>query len=368
MNNKKISIVSTEIERAEILKIKTLTIVPSIPELELEYDEEDSIRDTIVDFAYRLNLIGKEIHLPDYPIPIKISEQTITESLHIMKNEHARLFDLPLLLPILQEVSQNAIKMQVEPYRHNNGKWSHINGIHQYMSAFYNPENNMLYPVKITVQERVKSEEDSIYMTITVGHFNLEQIKKKDLPTLRSPDESEKERSHGESSLLRISLAELISKLNSKTTIFIKNLPNELLSSEQIKLKRDTIIKDIQKEGFEVNDDLVITKIKPSAIYPNENRIVVPYTVKGIEQTAFDEINVSKVNIFIGNKHKVNLNELNIINVTNKAQKIKTILVNMQESNIIASQQIAKIHNDCVSVHNQVLEILEQTKNHKTDI
>ena len=182
--------------------------------------------------------------------------------------------------------------------------------MHHFISAYYNYENNTIYPVKITIQERMNGEGDTIYMIAVVGNYIVNQMKKEGLPTLRIPDESGTERSHGELPSFELTLTDLISKFNNRTTIFIKNMPDGLLTKEQVELKKDVLIKDVRKEGYIVDREFNLLKVTADAVYSKENRIVIPNVINSVAVDAFSEININNIKIYLSNKEKIAFGDL----------------------------------------------------------
>jgi len=239
---------STEEERYNALKDRKLTVTRWNEENNiLLQNPNESISKALLRFSRENNIIGSYIKPEFFRGQVKINAATIKESISSMVKQQSDLYNLGKLLTILPEVSKTAILIQIEPFRHPNGKTNYINSVYQYISAFF--DQTYLYPVKITIEERSKQQDDNAHMVITVGHIPLLELQKEG--TLSIPQwllQSRENSDSGSMPSFNIMLPQLIKYFNDKESILIKNLPDGLLNDSQQKIKEKLIHIDKQKD------------------------------------------------------------------------------------------------------------------------
>lgn len=244
-----ITLDSTDEERTAILSEETLCIVPWNRQRELYLgDPEESTSHALNRYMDEQGLRGKEMHFPDFEEGVRFSRTTLNESIRQMTKRHANLINLGKLLSVVDEVCGNAVKIEVEQYRHKKSMTAnHVKQVHQYVSAFHDMAN--IYPVKITIHETEKKQRNRFYMVITVGEIEFtNKIKEAFTNTGVHSDHSEESLSAGNASST-IMLTEFISNFNKDEGIIIKNLPDGLLSEEQQVIKQKVLETDAQKEA-----------------------------------------------------------------------------------------------------------------------
>lgn len=162
-----------------------------------------------------------------------------------MSKRNADLENLGKLFPILEAVCANAIKIDVEPYRHVNQKGQQVLQVHQLLSAFHDGEK--IYPVKITIHER-EAHKNQFYMIITVGEISLQRIKEDSTNTGANHPKMNRSLSDGGASL-NINIPTFISYFKRDEGIILKNLPDGLLSEYQQEIKKQVISSDYEREN-----------------------------------------------------------------------------------------------------------------------
>lgn len=131
----------------------------------------------------------------------------------------------------LEPVCNNAIKIQVESYRHDSRKGQEVKQVHQMLSAFHDGEK--AYPVKITIHEKEK-QKDQFYMVVTVGEIDISAKLKEALTNTGAVHpKMNGSLSDGGASFI-ISIPKFVADFKRNESIIIKNLPDGLLSPEQL--------------------------------------------------------------------------------------------------------------------------------------
>ncbi len=163
-----------------------------------------------------------------------------------MSKRGANLTNLGKLLSVLEPVCNNAIKIDVEPYRHaNRRQYDEVKQCHQLLSAFH--DGAKAYPVKITINEK-ENQKNQFYMVITVGEIDISTKLKEALTnTGVSHQSDERSLSDGGASFM-ITIPSFVANFKRNESIIIKNLPNGLLNDEQREIKERVLKADAQKE------------------------------------------------------------------------------------------------------------------------
>lgn len=248
-----IGINSTDEERTRILEKRTLTVVPWDKEKEMKLlDPDISIRRAIVQHARSMDLMGACLKLEGMETMPVFSGKSLSESIHRTMQGRGNLQSLAKMLTVLEKVTENAVLIEVEEYRHAQRSTARrVGEMCQYVSAFY--DEAMLYPVKITVEQRKMKDKAQIYMIVTVGSLGIEELigkQKEALPTTRV---TSNHTDVGESlptgiASFTLSIAQLVKKLNKKEGILLKNFPDQMLTEQQMEIKRKVLEKDMRKE------------------------------------------------------------------------------------------------------------------------
>lgn len=240
-----ITIDSTDEERTAILSEKMLTIVPWDEANEMVKGQDESIAQSLNRYSQELHLKNKEVLFGDFEGPVKFTYTTLKESIYQMTRRHSDLTNLGKLLSVLEPVCANAIKIQIEPYRHKSRKGLEVKQVHQLLSAFC--DDREIYPVKITIHEKLK-QYNQFYMVITVSEISLRKIKEDSPNTGAAHLEMNGSLSDGGASL-NVTIPTLISDFKRDEGIILKNLPDGLLNEKQKEIKQKAFTSDIEKEN-----------------------------------------------------------------------------------------------------------------------
>lgn len=274
-----IKISSTDEERYRELKDKFLTVVPWDESKALQMtDPDESIAKALKRQAQTLNLIGTTVKLDGINEDVKISMQTIKESIASMTKQHADLIDLSKLLTCLHETLNNSILIDVEEYRHKSQyqKSKEILGEYQYIGSFF--DETKIYPVKITAEKRKASKDTNVHVTITIGSFEINKIKEEHSILRVHPSYSDGESSDsGRYSSFDISLPHFVENFNENQAILIKNFPDQMLNDKQLEIKQRLVKFDREKDN--AKQMALYTEIMTDAVSRGENFAfkIVPY-------------------------------------------------------------------------------------------
>lgn len=90
-----------------------------------------------------MGLKGKDISFSEFYSPVTFTQSTLKESITQMSKRGASLVNLGKLMSALEPVCNNAIKIEVEPYRHVSRKDQEVKQVHQMLSAFHDGEKSV---------------------------------------------------------------------------------------------------------------------------------------------------------------------------------------------------------------------------------
>jgi hypothetical protein len=247
-----IAIFSSEKERYLELKDRILTVVPWDRKKEIIVREQNkTISQSLLSFAKELELVGSYFHMEGMEEPLLFNKRVVGESIAAMCRQRADLLNLAKLFTVLSEVLSNAILLEVEEFRHRNlNKAKQIAGVYQYVSAFCDEE--ILYPVKITVERYKKVQRSKVHVVITVGRISLEllEIKKEEaLPNVGvHPSEKDGESLAAGVASFNINIQHLVKLFNRNESVILKNFPDEMLLEKQREIKSEVKQSDLANE------------------------------------------------------------------------------------------------------------------------
>lgn len=181
-----INIKSTDDERYQELKDRMLTIVLWDESKAMKLtDPNESIAKALKRHAKELNLIGEVVKLEGIKEEVHITMPTIKESIATMTKQHADLNNLSKLFTNFIEILENSILIDVEEYRHKSRtqKNKEVLGEYQYVGAFC--DNGLIYPVKVTAEQRKVKTESNVHVTVTIGTLPINDIEKEEHSILR---------------------------------------------------------------------------------------------------------------------------------------------------------------------------------------
>lgn len=244
MAENEITISSIDAERTKILRDKTLTVVRWNQEKALSItDPDESVAHALKRYINENGLRNKEIHFREFDFPVRFTQATLKESVSQMTKQKADLLNLGKMLSVIDYVCENAVKIDVEPYRHIDERKKNIKQVTQMLSAFH--DGDKIYPVKISIQE---SERDNkFHMVVTVGNIDVPDKMKEALTNTGVERYTTNESLSAGGTSFKISIAEFIRNFNRDETILLKNLPDGMLDKEQKHLKKRVIDNDAEK-------------------------------------------------------------------------------------------------------------------------
>lgn len=253
---------STDEERYNELKDRTLDL------LKWNYQEERNIepinsnettRQVIYRYYDNKNISKLALNFEGFNNKLYLSRRSIKETLRVMDGLRLNSNNLNKLLTVLDKVVDNAVLIDIEPYRHQSRKKSEqIECEMQYMSVF--SDERTIYPVKFAIERHIPKEinNSNIYCVITVGEIPKEKGSARTGVQVENSTES----LHTVATSSIISITSLIEMFNENQGVLLKNLPNQMLSKEQIVIKQKVIEHDKRNEEKNKKINEMKSKIK----------------------------------------------------------------------------------------------------------
>lgn len=242
---------SDDKERYEILREAELLVIPWEKASEIQMvSPDETISHALRRFAEECHIIGKEVLMSGIPEKIRITKKTIGESISAMRRQQADLMNLGKVFTILEPVLENAILLEVEPFRYPElRKAGMILGEYHFLSAFH--DYNVLYPVKITVERYKKSDYTNIHVIITVGKNEIAGIAPKSKRSVAytgvHPSMIDGESLFSEDASFAINIQHLVKLFNRSEGIILKHFPDVMLTDEQKHIKGMILERDEEK-------------------------------------------------------------------------------------------------------------------------
>lgn len=176
-----------------------------------------------------------EYNNPDFEIEFQFGKNNLGESVNKQNGNYISYLQM---LSCFSDVINNAVGVEVHNRNDEDYKTDKtLKNVYALLSAFENDKH--IVPVKPEVKEFF-DKPNRLYVAVT-----LEGIKKDRVVSVGVPNN----RSHIRTSPVNISIPDLISKINPQDMDFLKYIPDELLTSEQIKGKQSTV-----KYSYKMND------------------------------------------------------------------------------------------------------------------
>ena len=238
---------STEEERYIALTNRKLTVCmwDSTKEIHFFHPEE-TIAQALVRHANELQIVGSVVSFESLEEPVKITIDTIKDSMAAMKKQHANLLNLSKLFTIIHQVTQHAVLLEVNSCRQMYNKSKNKNmteNIYRYISAFY--DQTYLYPVIISAKECSKQQDDNAHMVVNVGEIPLTVLnviqKESALSIPQWLLQSREDSDFGSTPSFTIILPQLVKIFNEKEAILIRQFPDRMLSEKQQRIKKKLI-------------------------------------------------------------------------------------------------------------------------------
>ena len=260
--SEKITIDMSDEERANILRNRSIANIPTVNEIPTgiikklnnisSWEDVNTLygkdkRRLIHKIAQEFDAF-KDYNNSDINISFEFSNNNFREAYGKQKRNYE---NFAKMFSVFDKVIENAIGIEVHN-RNNEGYKPDVtlNNVYVLLSAFEDGE--MIVPVKLEVKE-FKDKQNTLYVAIS-----LEAIKKTEVSKQGTTENSVAQNSRS----VNISIPDIFAKINPKDTNFLKYIPNEFLSEEQIKAK--SIALEIEKRKY--SDDTVYSK-KQQSIY-----------------------------------------------------------------------------------------------------
>ena len=262
-DSKKIAFGMSDSERADILRNKTIKDIPVVKEISADILEKfDNIsswndinnfkgkdkRHLIRKIAQEFGVF-KEYTNSDINISFDFSGNNFGESYGKQKRNYE---NFAKMFSVFDEVIEKAVGIEVHN-RNNEGYKpdATLNNVYVLISAFEDGE--WIIPVKLEVKE-FKDKQNTLYVAIS-----LEAIKKTEVSKQGTTENSVAQNSRS----VTISIPNIFAKINPKDISFLKYIPNEFLSEEQIEAKNKAIKNDdirYSEKDYTVYDTTAILK------------------------------------------------------------------------------------------------------------
>lgn len=259
--NREITEYSTEQERYEILKNKTLkldarvkyeriqTVQQNIPLLRnIDSKMKISQRKKIIKELGEILDIYKSYENKDTGLSFYFSRENLKESLDKQTHSYKTYTKL---LSCLDDVIKNAVCIE-QHYREKHNPDPSLKKMYVFVSAFSDGDD--VIPVKLEVKE-FSDKNNALYVIITLGSIKKDEV-------IMEGDTENGVTQATRSSI--ISISQFLSKINPKDESFIKYIPDRFLDEEKLTIKKDTIEKN-KKDDAERN-------AKKLAKVQNQNR------------------------------------------------------------------------------------------------
>ena len=239
LHSGKITIGMSDSKRADILRNKTIKDIPVAKEISTDIlekldnvsswkdinnfkgkDKRHLIRKIAQEFG-----VFKEYNNSDINISFEFSGNNFGESYGKQKRNYE---NFAKMFSVFDEVIEKAVGIEVHN-RNNEGYKTDVtlNNVYVLISAFEDGE--WIVPVKLEVKE-FKDKQNTLYVAIS-----LEAIKKTEVSKQGTTENSVAQNSRS----VTISIPHIFIKINPKDINFLKYIPNEFLSKEQIDAKNN---------------------------------------------------------------------------------------------------------------------------------
>lgn len=243
IQNKKITKGMSDSERANILKNKHIKNVPVVDSVSSEHIKSWEDIDELFGKQKReiIHKVANEFGVFKYYTNEDVSltfEFTNNNFRETYGKQKRNFKSFAKMFSVFEQVIENAIGVEV----HNRNEEGYkpdvtLKNVYVLLSAF--KDGNSIVPVKLAVKE-FKDKSNKLYVAIA-----LETTKKTEVSKQGNTNNGVTQNSRS----VNISITDLVSKINPKDIDLIKYIPDELLTSEQIKSKQSTV-----KYSYKLND------------------------------------------------------------------------------------------------------------------
>ena len=272
----------TDIERSEILKEKQIKLVDfKTANFEKAISDNPQLLDKklkTTDAKKLLRKIGAEFGVfdkysnPDIEIEFEFGKNNLDESVNKQKGNYDVYTQM---LSCFSDVITNAIGVEVHNRNAEGYKVDRtLENVYVLFSAFENDTD--IVPVKLEIKEFL-DKPNCLYVAVALEGIKKDRVESMGVPNIRS---------HVRTSPVNISISDLLQKINPKDVDFLKYIPNELLTDEQIKSKID----------FEYNRAVKNNDLTKAQVLVDETAERAGYKIKGFHGsdkyfTVFDKGN-----------------------------------------------------------------------------
>ena len=301
LHSEKITSGMSDSERADILRNKTIKDVPVAKEIPTDIIEKlESIsswkdinnfggkdkRHLIRKIAQEFGAF-KEYNNLDINISFEFSGNNFGESYGKQKRNYE---NFAKMFSVFDEVIEKAVGIEVHNRNNDGYKFdATLNNVYVLISAFEDGE--WIIPIKLEVKE-FRDKQNTLYVAIS-----LEAIKKTEVSKQGTTENSVAQNSRS----VTIIIPDIFSKINPKDISFLKYIPNEFLSKEQLEAKN----KAINDRNFPTKDSTgrelsegQMEYFKDSTVRDENGNLLVMYRGDADNFTVFDRKKTKHSNLY----------------------------------------------------------------------
>lgn len=269
-DDKKITIGMSDSERAEILKNTVLTLADYEDAKKKVGKTVDtatvlSLQDTVRNNAYKiLRVLGDKFKVfekiyknKNVNLEFDYSKGTLKESVNKQGNISTDYSDFAKMLCVFDEIVNNAVPIEVHTDRYAGTERHNPDLKYDYVLLSGFKDKEYIIPVELHIKEYFVREPNKLYVSITLGKTKIED----NVVAVTTEPEKDSVRNTARLSS-KVSLPQLISKVNSPYGNFYKYIPDELLNENQLALKAESLqdeekmLSDLRKKNISDTDVL----------------------------------------------------------------------------------------------------------------
>ena len=267
-DDKKITVGMSDSERAEILKNTVLTLA--------DYEDAKnkvgktvdtatviSLQDTVRKNANKiLRVLGDKFKVfekiyknKNVNLEFDYSKISLKESVNKQGNISTDYSDFARMLCVFDEIVNNAVPIEVHTDRYAGTERHNPDLKYDYVLLSGFKDKEYIVPVELHIKEYFKRYPNKLYVSITLGKTKIED----NVVTVTTEPEKDSVRNTARLSS-KVSLPQLISKVNSPYGNFYKYIPDELLNENQLALKAESLqdeekmLSDLRKKNIPDSD------------------------------------------------------------------------------------------------------------------
>ncbi|MGL4483404.1 MAG: ImmA/IrrE family metallo-endopeptidase [Anaerovoracaceae bacterium] len=228
----------TDEQRYNILKNEVLKIAKAKP-LNIKYKDFTELetfansrhREKIFDLAERLGVLNKELSHKDIPVVFSFSKAGARKSMHEQIKRDGEASTFVKALSCFDEMLENSklIEVHSDKYKNTIKANEYLESVYVMISSF--SESKGLYPIQLEIKSQV-DKDNRLYLLVSLTDIKKETVMDSK-PKIIDPGLF--------ASYYEISLTELFSKINAKDKEFLKYVPDNFLSLEQLEAKKEAI-------------------------------------------------------------------------------------------------------------------------------